>query len=408
MTVTLEFFTFLYTAIITVVYCQADCPFPAPRNLSYRWMDPFTLKLSWFWEKPDNLPPGCEISYELNLENTDTHRVGETLRTESRHFINNCLTEEMGSGQWEFNIQVVSSGSCHGWNSSRRENKIINTPRAEVVKDFQCLLKSNETNCSWIPVDPSLNWTLSYRSCGTTAEDIRSTKECDRPYRSGKRCGCFLKVDAIAKDICVCVKTEAGLNTFKPKLVIPPPKLSIKESGDNLNLTWTTPDVGKYCTWKYMVCYKKCNEDKVCQTFQPIMDTEEHGPMRVPYDRSCLYEFQFNTTSGENCVPVFSNGGANATYGSNKLHDGTLTVVSIVIPVILSVCVILSCYCFRRHRAIICPNIPDPSAIFKEMMVNGNKEHKMATGSLYTPVSEPVEPCKITLLTENGVLQQNT
>lgn len=35
--------------------------------------------------------------------------------------------------------------------------------------------------------------------------------------------------------------------------------------------------------------------------------------------------------------------------GTNKPPDRTLTVVAIVIPVILSICVILSCYCFRRY-----------------------------------------------------------
>ncbi len=30
------------------------------------------------------------------------------------------------------------------------------------------------------------------------------------------------------------------------------------------------------------------------------------------------------------------------------------------------------------------------------------------TGSLYTPVPEPIEPCKITLVTENSVLQQKS
>ncbi|KAM6960318.1 interleukin-13 receptor subunit alpha-1, partial [Tautogolabrus adspersus] len=94
------------------------------------------------------------------------------------------------------------------------------------------------------------------------------------------------------------------------------------------------------------------------------------------------------------------------TPGTNKPPDRTLTVVAIVLPIILSVCVLLSCYCFRRHSAIICPNIPDPSAIFKEMMMNGNKELK-TPGSLYTPVPEPIEPCRITPITENSVLQQN-
>lgn len=35
--------------------------------------------------------------------------------------------------------------------------------------------------------------------------------------------------------------------------------------------------------------------------------------------------------------------------GTNKPPNETLTVVAIVIPIILSACIILSCYCFRRY-----------------------------------------------------------
>lgn len=89
---------------------------------------------------------------------------------------------------------------------------------------------------------------------------------------------------------------------------------------------------------------------------------------------------------------------------------------------------------FCRHSDIICPNTPDPSAIFKEMVMNGNKEHKVrflsindkcvssaststrdavlflfqtTAESLYTPVPEVVEPCKITLVSATSALQQN-
>ena len=57
---------------------------------------------------------------------------------------------------------------------------------------------------------------------------------------------------------------------------------------------------------------------------------------------------------------------------------------------------------FCRHINILCPIIPDPSAIFKEMMMNGNRDQR--PGNLYTPVPEPVEPCKVTLVTENCIL----
>lgn len=35
------------------------------------------------------------------------------------------------------------------------------------------------------------------------------------------------------------------------------------------------------------------------------------------------------------------------------------------------------CVSVCRYRAIICPVIPDPSAIFKEMIMNGNSDHKV-------------------------------
>lgn len=40
-------------------------------------------------------------------------------------------------------------------------------------------------------------------------------------------------------------------------------------------------------------------------------------------------------------------------------------------------------WCVCRHRAIICPVIPDPSAIFKEMIMNGNKELKVYFGIFF-------------------------
>lgn len=36
-------------------------------------------------------------------------------------------------------------------------------PAAELVRDFRCVIQVNELNCSWIPVNASLNLTVSYR-----------------------------------------------------------------------------------------------------------------------------------------------------------------------------------------------------------------------------------------------------
>lgn len=86
-----------------------------------------------------------------------------------------------------------------------------------------------------------------------------------------------------------------------------------------------------------------------------------------------------------------------------------------------------------RHSAIFCPVIPDPSVMFKEI-INGNKELKVyfrvkksnlnivclckhsshhyllqtKSGSLYQPVEEHIESCKILHVQDSCVFQQKS
>ncbi|XP_070710669.1 interleukin-13 receptor subunit alpha-1-like [Pempheris klunzingeri] len=273
--------------------------------------------------------------------------------------------------------------------------------RAELVKDFECVVYTNNMKCSWIPVNRFLRLTLSFRTCGRSDKRIKKLKKCDQPYSSGERDGCYLQTDATPDNVCMIVETETGMSTFKPATVVPSPEMNITEEGDTLKLRFTVPTFKRSC-WIYEVCYKQCGRPQNCQnvTFYEV------PTMEVPYDKTCLYEFKSRVMSTEHCIKISSNFSAAEYYGTNVPHIGT--VVAIVIPVILSICVILSCSCFRRHSAIICPAVPDPSAIFKEMMMNGNKERLTTKGSLYTPVPEPIESCKITLVTDkNSILQQN-
>ncbi|XP_070786346.1 interleukin-13 receptor subunit alpha-1-like [Enoplosus armatus] len=402
MTFTRDCFAFLtYTAIIMAFHCEADRP-PPPKGLTYKWLDAFTVNVSW--KQPSGLPDGSEVRYKY-CQIVDGKPDCQACTT-SRNFTVTCLTEKMGSDCWTYNISTVGSQSCDSLNESTPVSITIRSrPRAQVVEDFKCFIYPEKMNCSWIPVNQSLDLTLSYRVCGLYEQRVKGLKVCDQPYSSGKRNGCSLKA-AVHDDICILVETKAGMSTFRPVLVVPSPEVNISKEGNNLKLIWTRPEIGHGCTWIYEVSYSKCNEPKVLLNLTVNMG---EPTMQVAYDKCCLYEFQSRVrTEYPTCKNIFSDFGEVATYGKNEPPDRTLTVVAIVIPIILFVCVILSCYCFRRHSAIICPIIPDPSAIFKEMIMNGNKEHKNTPGNLYTPVPEPIEPCKITLVTENTVLQQNS
>ncbi|XP_070849533.1 interleukin-13 receptor subunit alpha-1-like [Chaetodon trifascialis] len=396
MTFSRKFFAFVtYTTTMMVVYCKAD-RYPPPTGLTYVWLDKFTLNVSW--KKPSGLPDDREIAFLMKIRGDKSERC-----VRGSNVTQSFLTKDMPSDRWTYEIWTVSK-SCNRSTEGTPATLIINTPRprAEVVKDFKCFI-SNEMNCSWIPANRSLNLMLSYRTCGSLEESLKGLKKCVRPYSSGERHGCVLHSDSPADSICILVESEAGMSTFKPALVVPPPQLSISEHSGQLELSFTPPLIGNSQCWMYNVCYNQCNQSMKCLTTSSGQTT-----LKVSYNKGCIYEFRSKVMTTEYCINASSSFSEAQLYAQNKPPDGTLTVVAIVIPIILSVCIILSCYCFRRHSSIICPIIPDPSTIFKEMMMNGNKELKTTTGSLYTPVPELIEPCKITLVAENGVLEQNS
>ncbi|XP_051799777.1 uncharacterized protein LOC110950434 isoform X1 [Acanthochromis polyacanthus] len=388
MTVNAVFWGFIGTAMLMVFHSEADHRLPALKNLSYTWVDPFTLNLSWSWDRPKHLP-NCTIKYEIRYLDKS---VKQPARTPNHHYKASFLTE---SNEGKFSIHAVAE-FCAGWIESKPENIFISTQKSivNVVKDFKCSIGSSQTNCSWEPVSPSAGLKISYRISGIGENN--SLKMCNQSYSYGKRNGCVLENHGPENDIYVLAENAAGLQTFKARRVIFLPKLTIRENESYLYLEWTPPDIGKNCQLNYVVCYSECERDKGCPKYTSVLNTPE--PLKIAYDKNCRYEFKFNATPDKYCPPIHCDGIAVEVYGNNtrvKLSDGRLTVVAIVIPLVLSVGVILSCYCFRRHRAILCPTMPDPSTIFKEMM-NGNKEQKTKSESLYTPVPEPVEPVTIT------------
>ncbi|XP_051284482.1 interleukin-13 receptor subunit alpha-1 [Dicentrarchus labrax] len=387
-----DFFGLFLTYSVTMMVFTDGCP--PPTDLTYKWLDPFTVNISW--KRPMGLPDNT-TKYQI------TNHKGKLAQTPHRNYSVSLLTEEEGKGygHWTFSIQTFSE-DCKPSNESTPANITIYSPktRAELVKDIKCFISSKEMNCSWIPTNPSLTLNMFYSICGCLEESLKTFKKCDRPFSDGKRNVCEMHTDAPPEEVCILVETEAKMSTFKPELVVPSLKPKVTEEGDYLKLSWTRPVYGSSDCWKYNICYTYCNES-ICQ------DLKEENMMKVPYVKNCFYEFRFTASTTERCIKVISNTSEVVTYGTHVPSDRTLTVVAIVLPIILSACIILSCYCFRRHREIICPNIPDPSAIFKEMMMNGNKELKTTTSSLYSPVPEPIEPCRITLVTESSAIQQN-
>ncbi|TNN46333.1 hypothetical protein EYF80_043482 [Liparis tanakae] len=379
-------------AVIMLVRCNAE-RLPPPAGLSYRWVDAFTVTVSW--PEPRGLPAGG-VRYKYRLEDPESPME----RTKLRYFSVNLLTEDAGSGSWTY--LVWTDGEYQ--EESIKVNTTIESPKPRAqVKDVQCFVnldnetKAKEMNCSWEPGDRALN--LSFRTCGYTLRSIVALKTCERPYGDARRSGCYLKADGVSNNVCALLESEAGLSTFRVAPMIDPPELSIGEEEGVLKLSWTLPPILKDHPRIFSVCYRKCGRAEVCQNY-----TTRGEPASMPYDRSCRYGLRSRVRTGPSVPPIFSRFGPVVFYGTDQPAEKTSLVVAVVLPLILSVCIFLSCYCFRRHSSILCPVIPDPSVIFKEMVMNGNKDLKTTMGSLYTPVPERVESCKVDSVENSAVV----
>ncbi|XP_030578571.1 interleukin-13 receptor subunit alpha-1 isoform X1 [Archocentrus centrarchus] len=388
MTVARQFFIFLCAATITGFSCESDVQLPPPMNVTYKWDDPFNVNVSW--KKPDNLPDNCTIKYCI-------WKGGKMVYyTQQNYYKATYFTEEEQSDNCNVSIQAVRGDveTC----GDRKESKLVSItvkttrPQTKLVTDFKCSLEHDRMKCSWRPADDSLKLKVSYR----TSKEKDNIRAC-AGSSSHEENVCYLNISTF-EFIYVLVEAETGLSTLRPEFETPLPDMIITESGSELILTIPHPGpaVGN-CNLNYNICITECSKVKPCQIYTA-------NPQLIPYNKNCEYKIKYSLRTDSYCVPVYSDPKV-VFHGKNRTPDETLTVVAIVVPIILSACVILSCYCFRRHREIICPTMPDPSTIFKEMMMSGNKESKPAPENLYTPVPEPTE--YVTLVTENSVLQQN-
>uniref|UniRef100_A0AAV2M1P4 Uncharacterized protein n=1 Tax=Knipowitschia caucasica TaxID=637954 RepID=A0AAV2M1P4_KNICA len=205
------------------------------------------------------------------------------------------------------------------------------------------------------------------KDCGTKTELLNEFKTCDRTYESGSRRGCALRGNFLQRDLCLVASSPNAVCTFRaPKAFRPPEKMQISEKGNSLILTVKPPEVEIPDNSRYNICYSACDGHKMCE--EPPVETKSMEIL-IPYSKGCVFRVQHQTYTPDT-TPIYSDWSEEVEYGWT---DWSLTIVAIVIPIIVSLSVIVSCICFRRHKDIIFPDVPDPSTMFKEMM-NGNKD----------------------------------
>lgn len=365
----LRFTVSLCAVLISI--CHAHL-LPPPTNLKENWTDDLTINVSWSWQRPKNVSVDCEVMFDVMRNESSQPRYSRT------HFQDMLLAES--AAVWVYSVQAVgTSSSCRDWRSEAAVIRVEAPGPRAALTDFKCYLSNSDLNCSWIS-DPASPVTLFYRDCDTTP-GLREKKlsNCTKLYTDGNRKGCHLIGGFLQRKLCMVAKSPKGISTFKAPKAVKLPHMKISEEGTTLTLTFEPLVVSRECSY-YNICYSVCDGPIQCnelwQNTLPI----------VPYVKSCQYKFRYRVQTIKECEAIYSDWREEIIPGS---ADRTMTVVTVLIPIIVSACVILSCICFRRHKDIICPEVPDPSSLFKEMI---NKEIKP---NVYTPVQEPVEPIVI-------------
>nr|AAR25682.1 class I helical cytokine receptor number 19 [Tetraodon nigroviridis] len=385
----------LLVALFALSFTAAEAEqLPPPTGLTRNWLDPITVVISW--EEPRGLPANASISYLCTIRNKEK-------KERSNKTIWKLFTEETDSDHWNFQVQTVSEDKQHNGQKKYNNSSPVtfnishDKQKAELVKDFKCVIDARELNCSWIPANPSQNLTVRYRMDGFGDEVRHGVKTCDNPSGAGDpgRHSCTLQRDvseikaySYLKETCVFVETDTAVSTFRPQLVVNPPLVNVTEENDTLKVTLASRLPGlEECT-TFTLRYERCS-------VQEYRNITGYNTMDISYDKTCRYEFRAQTLLGNNCfgTALASQFSDPVTYGVDN-PDRTLAIAATFISIVLSVCIILLCYCFRKHKKILWPNIPDPSVIFKQMM-NGNNDLKAPGGNLYTPVPEHFSPLQI-------------
>ncbi|RVE60179.1 hypothetical protein OJAV_G00178320 [Oryzias javanicus] len=363
---------FFLLFLTTLTYSNAADHLPAPTQLQYKWLDPFILEVSW--KNPPDLPRDCRPAYMVEELNEGRRR---TQVTENQTFSQFFLSEKMISSP----LMLSVAAECLDLKSKAANITISPTkPHAELVKNFKCF-EDHPRECTWIPQNRSQNLRFLYRSCSRLEEPLHTCVQQSEEHV------CFMNQRDLKRDVCVVVESDTHMNTFKPEHAVHVPPLDVTADGNYLLLTWTPSDVRNL--WKFELWYKECDEPKTA--------TFKESTVRIPYDPCCIYHFQYRVRCTGSEIFVSSSNSSVQTYGSGKCYNAAI-IVAIVAPILLFLCVLLSCYCFRRHKDIICPIIPYPSNLLKELM-NGTKDPGKPN-TLLTTDQEVLDDVKVSLVTD--------
>uniref|UniRef100_A0A671NP86 Uncharacterized LOC107683515 n=1 Tax=Sinocyclocheilus anshuiensis TaxID=1608454 RepID=A0A671NP86_9TELE len=374
---------------------------PPPRNLTFKWETPFTLNLTW--EKPKDLDPDCKVNYTVDVRHSQVNKNSQIRR------VQNTTCKLNISNENGLCISVtVNPENCENKDHSPSLDISIPPPTVTLVKNRSYEYSHNRLKCTWSPVDvvQDLGFYYWYVTLFLTVCNDMKIGEC-------------VIHDTLLKDIMTSMfylfngtyKGKPVNNTFMDErpaqyVKLNKPQLTIQRDGQNLYFQTNVSDLDEFGPQ----CYKYNYTYSMCDKVNHVVFIED-SKYEVDYDSNCMYRARVQIIFSDKCGAGKSRLSDEVEYGENRDPNLPALLAVIIIPLIVSCCLIVSLVLLRRHKDIIFPKIPEPTLIFKDMLINNiripESPRSPTDGRLYVPIEEIVES-KISLEPETPLVPITT
>ncbi|XP_059381896.1 interleukin-13 receptor subunit alpha-1-like [Carassius carassius] len=397
-----------FTVSLMFVGVEGISELPPPRNLTFKWETPFSLNLTW--EKPKDLDPDCKVNYTV-----DVRHYQECSVTANPN--NKIPTRRVQSTTCKLNISnenglcisvTVNPENCGSKKQSPSLNIILPPPTVTLVTNRSYEYSNNTLRCTWIPVDLVQDLGFYYWSPQIDTEikcnDMKNGECVIHDTRLKEMTSMFYLFNGtyMGKPVNNTFMEERPAQYVKLKK----PQLTIQKDGHSLRFQTNKSDLefGSHC-YKYKYTYRKC--DKIAQEKEVI----EKNYYEVDYDSNCKYKARVQIIFSDKCGAGGSDPSDEVEFGEDRDPHLPAFLAFIIIPLIVSCCLIIFLVLLRRHKDIIFPKIPEPTLIFKDMLINNIRMpedlRSPTDGRLYVPIEEIVES-KISLEPETPLIPTTT
>ncbi|XP_030195025.1 uncharacterized protein LOC115529998 isoform X2 [Gadus morhua] len=389
----LDYYMLVMCFVVTIPQrCRTEL-LPPPFNLSYEWIDPFFIRLTW---QSHPLNPNCSLKYILHRKDLP-HRKPQIPHSAKGYTL---LVTDLNSNV-TLTLKTASTRTPRCPYDGNNAVSIVVPRQVQLVTDFKFFLyppcdggTSQTPLCgqqaTWTPGNGTSGLSVSYRLCGQASDELSLCQD----NSSGPQQGCHLtglKKEEIMGRVCILfrgtVEGRALNQTFQrlPHYHIRtfPPNVSVSEQKGRLKISWQH---ARACpnSWKYTVNYSECDRPTKAVTSGSAMDH-----LLVPFNEACRYEIRVQPQLEASCGFAQAEGSVLLVYNDGATPDHSVLVGCVVVPSLLSVLVVALCYCVRRKRNTFFKKIPVPPSSLKEMMSS------LQQSQLFVPEREKVDVCSV-------------